>query len=171
MSSVFHDATLQGAGTSASPLGIAPGGVSTTQLANTAVTGAKIAPGTVVRSLNGLSDNVSLLPGLYWLTNSATSSAPLYWENNNNFNAAEQKTADISIPVAVTVFPGELYRAPKSWAERSYHKLGYFNEVDKGGHFSEKRKVLAAWCTTSQAFCSALRSSWKSFSRWGNGAA
>src|SRR5712692_7511439 len=74
---------------------------------------------------------------LYWLTNSATSSAQLYWENNNNnFNAVEQKTAEISVPVAVTVFPGEIYRAPRSWTERSYHKLIYFNEVDKGGHFA-----------------------------------
>ena len=55
--------------------------------------------------------------------------------HNNNFNAVEQKTADISIPVGVTVFPGEIYRAPRSWAERSYHKLIYFNDVDKGGHF------------------------------------
>ncbi len=69
---------------------------------------------------------------LYWLTNSAISSARLYWENNaNNFNAV-----DISIPAAVTVFPGEIYRAPRSWAERSYHKLIYFHEVDKGGHFA-----------------------------------
>ncbi len=74
---------------------------------------------------------------LYWLTNSATSSAQLYWENNNNnFNAVEQKTAEISVPVAVTVFPGEIYRAPRSWAERAYHNLIYFNEVDKGGHFA-----------------------------------
>ena len=51
---------------------------------------------------------------LYWLTNSAISSAQLYWENNaNNFNAVE----DISIPAAVTVFPGEIYRAPRSWVE------------------------------------------------------
>ena len=64
---------------------------------------------------------------LYWLTNSAISSAQLYWENNaNNFNAV-----DVSIPAAITVFPGEIYRAPRSWAERSYHKLIYFNEVDK----------------------------------------
>jgi pimeloyl-ACP methyl ester carboxylesterase len=69
---------------------------------------------------------------LYWLTNSAISSAQLYWENNaNNFNAV-----DISIPAAVTVFPGEIYQAPRSWAERSYHNLVYFNEVDKGGHFA-----------------------------------
>ena len=69
---------------------------------------------------------------LYWLTNTAVSSARLYWENNaNNFNAV-----DIALPAAVTVFPGEIYRAPRSWAERSYHNLIYFNEVDKGGHFA-----------------------------------
>jgi pimeloyl-ACP methyl ester carboxylesterase len=43
---------------------------------------------------------------------------------------------DISIPVAVTVFPGEIYRAPRSWAEQNFHKLVYWNEVDKGGHFA-----------------------------------
>ncbi len=70
---------------------------------------------------------------LYWLTNSATSSAQLYWENNaNNFNAV-----DISIPSAVTVFPGEIYQAPKSWTEKAYHNLIYFNEVNKGGHFAQ----------------------------------
>lgn len=74
---------------------------------------------------------------LYWFTNTATSSARLYWENNNNnFNADTQKTAEISLPVAVTVFPGEIYRAPKSWAQRAYRNLIYFNEVDKGGHFA-----------------------------------
>ncbi len=62
----------------------------------------------------------------------ATSSAQLYWENNaNNFNAV-----DISLPAAVTVFPGEIYRAPRSWAESSYHNLIYFHEADKGGHFA-----------------------------------
>jgi pimeloyl-ACP methyl ester carboxylesterase len=84
---------------------------------------------------------------LYWLTNTAASSAQLYWEkNNNNFNAVEQKTADISIPVAVTVFPGEIYRAPRSWTERAYYKLIYFNEVDKGGHFAvwEQPELFAA---------------------------
>jgi pimeloyl-ACP methyl ester carboxylesterase len=75
---------------------------------------------------------------LYWLTNTATSGARLYWENNNNnFNAEEQKTAEISIPVAVSVFPGEIYQAPKTWTERSYHNLIYFNEVNKGGHFAQ----------------------------------
>lgn len=74
---------------------------------------------------------------LYWVTNTAVSSAQLYWQNNNNnFNAVEQKTAEISIPVAITVFPGEIYQAPKTWAEKSYRKLIYFHEVDKGGHFA-----------------------------------
>jgi pimeloyl-ACP methyl ester carboxylesterase len=75
---------------------------------------------------------------LYWVTNTAASSAQLYWENNtNNFNAVEQKTAEIKIPVAITVFPGEIYQAPKTWAERSYKNLIYFNEVNKGGHFAQ----------------------------------
>ncbi|WP_420996616.1 epoxide hydrolase family protein [Cupriavidus sp. 30B13] len=87
---------------------------------------------------------------LYWLTNSATSAAQLYWENNaNNFNAV-----DISIPAAITVFPGEIYRAPRSWAERSYHNLIYFNEVDKGGHF-------AAW-EQPQLFAQEMRAAFRS---------
>jgi pimeloyl-ACP methyl ester carboxylesterase len=84
---------------------------------------------------------------LYWVTNSAISSARLYWENNNNnFSAAAQKTAEISIPVAVTVFPGEIYRAPKSWTQQAYRNLIYFNEVDKGGHFAswEEPELFAA---------------------------
>jgi pimeloyl-ACP methyl ester carboxylesterase len=86
-----------------------------------------------ILSLDEMLDDISL----YWFTETATSSARLYWENNNNnFNAASQKTADIALPVAVTVFPGEIYRAPKNWAERAYRKLVYFNEVDKGGHFA-----------------------------------
>ena len=69
---------------------------------------------------------------LYWLTNSATSSARLYWENADlAFYAVE-----IDIPVGVTVFPGEIYRAPRSWAERTYHKLVYWNEAERGGHFA-----------------------------------
>ena len=78
-------------------------------------------------------DNVTL----YWLTNTAVSSGRLYWEYTTSvLNAGAQKTADISIPVAVTVFPGEVYRAPRSWTERAYRNLIYFNEVDKGGHFA-----------------------------------
>jgi len=87
---------------------------------------------------------------LYWLTNSAVSSARLYWENNNNnFSSAAQRTEEITLPVAVTVFPGEIYRAPRTWAERSYHSLAYFNEVDRGGHF-------AAW-EEPQLFAKELR--------------
>ncbi|SHM44891.1 epoxide hydrolase family protein [Mucilaginibacter sp. OK098] len=92
---------------------------------------------------------------LYWLTNTAASSAQLYWENNtNNFNVIEQKTAEISIPVAVTVFPGEIYQAPKSWTERSYHNLIYFHEVDKGGHFAQWEQP--------QLFAEELRAAFKS---------
>lgn len=70
---------------------------------------------------------------LYWLTASGTSAAQIYWEDHsNNFNAVN--IADI--PVAVTVFPGEIYRAPRSWAERCYRNLIYFNETDDGGHFA-----------------------------------
>jgi pimeloyl-ACP methyl ester carboxylesterase len=69
---------------------------------------------------------------LYWLTNTAISSARLYWENKVGlYNAA-----NISIPAAVSVFPGENYEAPRSWAERAYHKLIYYNKLDKGGHYA-----------------------------------
>jgi hypothetical protein len=84
---------------------------------------------------------------LYWLTNTATLSARLYWKNNNNnFNAVDQKTAEISVPVAATVFPGEIDRAPQSWTERAYRHLIYFNEVDKGGRFAawEQPKLFSA---------------------------
>jgi len=69
---------------------------------------------------------------LYWVTNTGVSSGRLYWENKLNLYAA----ADVSIPVAVTVFPGENYEAPQSWAERAYHKLIYYNEAQKGGHYA-----------------------------------
>jgi pimeloyl-ACP methyl ester carboxylesterase len=69
---------------------------------------------------------------LYWVTNTGVSSGRIYWENKLNLYAA----ADISIPAAVTVFPGENYEAPRSWAERAYHKLIYYNRVDKGGHYA-----------------------------------
>jgi len=97
---------------------------------------------------------------LYWLTNSATSSAQLYWENNNNnFNAVNQKTADINLPVAVTVFPGEIYRAPRSWTQKAYRNLIYFNEVDKGGHF-------AAW-EQPELFASEIRAAFRPLRRQG----
>src|SRR5271155_5781200 len=73
-------------------------------------------------------DNITL----YWLTNTAISAAPLYLENKFSvYNAV-----NVSIPAAVSVFPGENYQAPRSWTERAYHKLIYYNEVDKGGHFA-----------------------------------
>jgi pimeloyl-ACP methyl ester carboxylesterase len=79
-------------------------------------------------------DNVTL----YWLTNTATSSARLYWETAGQsvVLAAAQKTSEISLPVAISVFPGEVYRAPETWARRAYRNLIYFNELDKGGHFA-----------------------------------
>ena len=79
-------------------------------------------------------DNVTL----YWLTNTPTSAARIYWETSGQsvILAAAQKTAEISLPVAITVFPGEVYRTPETWARRAYRNLIYFNEVDKGGHFA-----------------------------------
>jgi hypothetical protein len=69
---------------------------------------------------------------LYWVTNTAISSARFYWESKFNlYNAA-----NVSIPAAVSVFPGESYQAPRSWAERAYRKLIYFNEAEKGGHYA-----------------------------------
>jgi pimeloyl-ACP methyl ester carboxylesterase len=93
---------------------------------------------------------------LYWLTNSAASSARLYWENGAHgvIGAAGQRTADISLPVAITVFPGELYRAPETWARRAYRNLIYFHEVDRGGHF-------AAW-EEPELFSAELRAAFKS---------
>jgi pimeloyl-ACP methyl ester carboxylesterase len=69
---------------------------------------------------------------LYWLTNTAISAARFYWELHFSlYNAA-----DVSIPAAVSVFPGENYQAPRSWAERAYPKLIYYNKVDEGGHYA-----------------------------------
>jgi pimeloyl-ACP methyl ester carboxylesterase len=73
-------------------------------------------------------DNITL----YWLTNTGVSASRLYWEYKGGFFNAK----GISIPVAVSVFPGEQYQAPRSWAERAYPNLIYFHEVDKGGHFA-----------------------------------
>jgi pimeloyl-ACP methyl ester carboxylesterase len=73
-------------------------------------------------------DNVTL----YWLTNTGVSASRLYWEYKGGFFNAK----GVSIPVAVSVFPGEQYQAPRSWAERAYPDLIYFNKVDKGGHFA-----------------------------------
>jgi pimeloyl-ACP methyl ester carboxylesterase len=73
-------------------------------------------------------DNVTL----YWLTNTAVSSARLYWESKLPFFAPK----GVAIPVAVSAFPDELYTAPRSWTERAYPKLVHYNKLDKGGHFA-----------------------------------
>ena len=73
-------------------------------------------------------DNITL----YWITHSETSAARLYWETK----VAALNASDSSVPVAMTVFPDEYYRAPRSWAELAYPNLIYFNQVDKGGHFA-----------------------------------
>jgi pimeloyl-ACP methyl ester carboxylesterase len=78
-------------------------------------------------------DNITL----YWLTGTGTSAARSYWESGRaQALAAGQAPPDVSIPVAFTTFPGEIFRAPRSWVEKSYPTLTYFNEVDKGGHFA-----------------------------------
>jgi len=75
---------------------------------------------------------------LYWVTNSAASAARIYWENGgkNVIGATAQKTAEISVPVAVTVFPDDIYCAPETWARRAFPKLAYYHRADKGGHFA-----------------------------------
>jgi len=73
-------------------------------------------------------DNVTL----YRLTNTGVCASRLYWEYKGGFF----NTKGVSIPVAVSVFPGEQYQAPRSWTERAYPKLIYYNTLDKGGHFA-----------------------------------
>jgi pimeloyl-ACP methyl ester carboxylesterase len=89
-------------------------------------------------------DNITL----HWLTNTATSSARLYWENfRATFAAvaAGTKPPTLSVPVAFTVFPGEIFKAPRSWADQVYPNLIYFNEAEKGGHFAawEEPEIFA----------------------------
>jgi pimeloyl-ACP methyl ester carboxylesterase len=91
-------------------------------------------------------DNITL----YWLTNTGVSASRLYWEYKGGFFNAK----GVKIPVAVTVFPGEQYEAPRSWAEKAYPKLIYYNRVDKGGHF-------AAW-EQPQIFATELRAAFRS---------
>jgi pimeloyl-ACP methyl ester carboxylesterase len=95
-------------------------------------------------------DNITL----YWLTNTAISSARLYWENKTNLYLP----AGVTIPAAVTAFPGESFVAPRSWAEKAYHKLIYFHQAEAGGHFAAweqpeifSREVRAAFKSLRQA--------------------
>ncbi|MBB3593916.1 pimeloyl-ACP methyl ester carboxylesterase [Rhizobium sp. BK529] len=92
---------------------------------------------------------------LYWLTNTGASASRFYWENNNNnFSAEAQKTQDIKIPVGISVFPKEIYKAPESWSRQAYPTLYYYHQVAKGGHF-------AAW-EQPQLFAEELRAAFKS---------
>jgi pimeloyl-ACP methyl ester carboxylesterase len=94
-----------------------------------------------------LLDNITL----YWLTNTGVSAARLYWENKADFFDAKP----ITIPYAISVFPDELYQAPRSWAERAYpHNLIHYNRLDKGGHF-------AAW-EQPDLFTAEMRASFRS---------
>lgn len=93
---------------------------------------------------------------LYWLTNTATSSARIYWENRNGelISAGSQKTDQIDMPVAITLFPEDVYTGPETWARRAFRNLIYFHEVDRGGHF-------AAW-EQPHLFAQELRAAFKS---------
>ncbi|HZO61020.1 MAG TPA: epoxide hydrolase [Solirubrobacterales bacterium] len=91
-------------------------------------------------------DNITMT----WLTNTGVSSGRLYWENTLGFFDVKGAT----VPAAVTVFPNELYRAPRSWTERAYPNLIYFNEVAEGNHF-------AAW-QEPEIFTNELRAAFKS---------
>jgi pimeloyl-ACP methyl ester carboxylesterase len=98
-------------------------------------------------------DNITL----YWLTNTAISSARLYWENKLAFFDVK----NINIPVAVSVFPDEIYAAPRSWAERAFPKLIHYNRFDKGGHF-------AAW-EQPEIFSGEMRAAFRSLRPSQNG--
>jgi pimeloyl-ACP methyl ester carboxylesterase len=91
-------------------------------------------------------DNITL----YWVTNTGVSASRLYWEYKGGFFNAK----GVAIPVAMTVFPGEQYQAPRSWAERAYPDLIYYHQVDRGGHF-------AAW-EQPQLFTEELRAAFRS---------
>jgi pimeloyl-ACP methyl ester carboxylesterase len=98
-------------------------------------------------------DNITL----YWLTGTGASAARIYWEGARATAAtaaAGQAPPEVTLPVAVTVFPGEIFRAPRSWAERVYPNLIYFNEVERGGHF-------AAW-EEPEIFSTEMRAAFRS---------
>ena len=91
-------------------------------------------------------DNITL----YWLTNTAVSSARLYWESKLPFFTPK----GVQLPAAISAYPDELYMAPKSWTEKAYPKLIHYNRLPKGGHF-------AAW-EQPQSFTEEMRASFKS---------
>jgi pimeloyl-ACP methyl ester carboxylesterase len=99
-------------------------------------------------------DNITL----YWLTGTATSAARMYWESARGAAAAaDHPVPEVSVPVAFTVFPGEIFQAPRSWAEQVYPNLIYFHEAGKGGHF-------AAW-EEPDLFVAELQEAFRSL-RW-----
>jgi pimeloyl-ACP methyl ester carboxylesterase len=88
-------------------------------------------------------DNITL----YWLTNTPTSAARLYWEYGRDATAAfKNPPPHVKLPVAFTVFPDELFQAPRHWVKKAYHNLVYYNEAPKGGHFAawEEPQIFAA---------------------------
>jgi pimeloyl-ACP methyl ester carboxylesterase len=98
-------------------------------------------------------DNVTV----YWLTGTGASAARSYWEDGNALAqalASGQAPPDVTIPVGLTTFPGEIWRTPRSWVENSYPNVTYFNEVDKGGHF-------AAW-EEPELFSEEIRAAFRS---------
>src|SRR5262249_1062264 len=95
-------------------------------------------------------DNITL----YWLTNTAVSSARLYWDIAQLGAGGFFDVRGIKIPVAVSAFPDEIYAAPRSWAERAYPTLIHYNRLDKGGHF-------AAW-EQPELFVAELRAAFSS---------
>jgi pimeloyl-ACP methyl ester carboxylesterase len=94
-------------------------------------------------------DNITL----YWVTGTGTSAAREYWESAQVGDARDKAPKPVTVPVAFTTFPGEIWRTPRSWAEKAYHNLMYFNEVDKGGHF-------AAW-EEPELFSSEIRAAFR----------
>jgi pimeloyl-ACP methyl ester carboxylesterase len=92
-------------------------------------------------------DNVLDNITMYWLTGTGASAARSYWEEGQeNARAAGEAPTPVSIPVGFTTFPGEIWRTPRSWVEKAYPNVVYFNEVDKGGHFAawEEPELFAA---------------------------
>ena len=91
----------------------------------------------IARSFDGVPEGLTpddILDNIthYWLTNTGVSSGRLYWEYKGSYFDVK----NVSIPVAISSFPDEIYTMPRSWAEQAYPKLIYYNKVPKGGHFA-----------------------------------
>jgi pimeloyl-ACP methyl ester carboxylesterase len=116
----------------------------------------------ITRAFNGKAEGLSrddVLDNitLYWLTNTGVSAARLYWETLHEVplrQLAFFAPTGVTIPVAVSAFPDEIYQAPRSWTARAYPKLIYYNKLDRGGHF-------AAW-EQPQLFANEMRAAFRS---------